>query len=64
MYATQQQHAASPSWMLWHGLWSPQSLANAFDMMMLQTPSSLTEWVADSGALNHTTPDPGNIFLF
>jgi hypothetical protein len=39
-------------------------LANAFDMMMLQTPSSLTEWVADSGALNHTTPDPDNIFLF
>jgi hypothetical protein len=32
--------------------------------MTLQTPPSLTEWVIDSGASNHTTPDPGNIFLF
>jgi hypothetical protein len=32
--------------------------------MMLQTSSSLTEWVADTGALNHTTHDPGNISLF
>jgi hypothetical protein len=30
----------------------------------LQTPSSLTEWVTDSGASNHTTPDLGNISLF
>jgi hypothetical protein len=25
---------------------------------------SHTEWVVDSGASNHTTPDPGNISLF
>jgi hypothetical protein len=31
---------------------------------MLQMPPSLMEWAADSGALNHTTLDPGNIFLF
>jgi hypothetical protein len=32
--------------------------------MTLHTPLSLTEWVANSGALNHTTYDPGNISLF
>jgi hypothetical protein len=31
---------------------------------MLQTPPSLTEWVTDSGASNHTMPDPDNISLF
>jgi hypothetical protein len=31
---------------------------------MLQTPPSLTEWVTDSGASIHTTPDPSNIYLF
>jgi hypothetical protein len=28
MYASQQQHAASPSWTPWHGSWDQQSLAN------------------------------------
>jgi hypothetical protein len=32
--------------------------------MMLQQPLSLTEWVANSGASNHTTPDLCNISLF
>jgi hypothetical protein len=31
---------------------------------MLQTPPTLTEWVTDSRASNHTTPDPNNISLF
>jgi hypothetical protein len=30
---------------------------------MLQTPSSLTEWVVNSGASNHMTLDPDNISL-
>jgi hypothetical protein len=33
-------------------------------MMTLQTPPSLTEWVTNSSASNHTTPDPDNIFHF
>jgi hypothetical protein len=33
-------------------------------MMMLQTPPSLTKWVVDPGASNHTTLDHGNISLF
>jgi hypothetical protein len=39
-------------------------MANSFYMMTLQTPTSHTEWVADSDALNNNTPDPGNISLF
>jgi hypothetical protein len=39
-------------------------LSNSFNMMTLQTPPSLTEWVTNSSASNHTTPDPGNIFHF
>jgi hypothetical protein len=31
--------------------------------MTLQMPLSLTEWVTDSDASNHTTPDPGNVSL-
>jgi hypothetical protein len=27
-------------------------------------PPALTDWVADSGASNHTTPDSGNISRF
>jgi hypothetical protein len=48
----------------WHSLWDPPSLANSFNMMMLRMPPSLTEWVTDSGVLNHTTPNPGNISHF
>jgi hypothetical protein len=32
--------------------------------MTLQQPLSITEWVADSGASNHTTPYLGNISHF
>jgi hypothetical protein len=32
--------------------------------MTLKMPPSLMDWVADSNASNHTTPDPGNISLF
>jgi hypothetical protein len=39
-------------------------MANSFNTITLQTPPSLTEWVADFGVSNHTTPDPGNISLF
>jgi hypothetical protein len=39
-------------------------LANSFNTMTHQTPPSLTEWVTDSVASNHTTPDLGNISLF
>jgi hypothetical protein len=49
--------------MSWQGLWDQQSLANSFNTMSLQQPPSLTEWVTNFGASNHTTPDPGNISL-
>jgi hypothetical protein len=32
--------------------------------MTLQMPPSLTKWVTNSSASNHTTHDPGNISLF
>jgi len=32
--------------------------------MSLQQPPTPTEWVMDSGASNHLTPDTGNISLF
>jgi hypothetical protein len=32
--------------------------------MTLEMPLSLTEWVTDSDASNHTMTDPGNISLF
>jgi hypothetical protein len=54
MYAAQQQQqqqTASPSW---HGSWNQQLLVNSFITM---TPPALMEWVADSGASNHTTSD-------
>jgi hypothetical protein len=50
--------------MPWHDSWDQQSLVNSFNTMSLQTPPSFMEWVVDSGASNHTTPDPGNISLF
>jgi hypothetical protein len=31
---------------------------------MMLHPPALTDWVADSGASNHATPDSGNISLF
>jgi hypothetical protein len=36
------------------------SLANSFRTMAL-TPPAVTDWVADSGASNHTTSDAGNL---
>jgi hypothetical protein len=32
--------------------------------MMLQPPATITDWILDSGATNHTTPHVGNISLF
>jgi len=31
---------------------------------MSLTPPAVTDWVMDSGASNHMTPDAGNISLF
>jgi hypothetical protein len=47
--------------MSWLGSWDQQSLANSFNMITLKTPPSLTEWITNSGASNHTMPDSGNI---
>jgi hypothetical protein len=59
--AQQQQEAAQSPWNSWQGAWDQQSLASFFNTMTLQQPQSITEWIADSGASNHTTPDSGNI---
>jgi hypothetical protein len=43
--------------------WDQQSLTNSFNTMTLQSPpTSVQDWVADSGASHHTTPSAGNIF--
>jgi hypothetical protein len=55
-----QQQTAAPTWSPWTGVWDQQSLANSFSTMAL-TPSVVTDWVADSGASNHTTSDAGNL---
>jgi hypothetical protein len=31
---------------------------------MVVTPPTITDWVADSGASNHVTPDAGNLRTF
>jgi hypothetical protein len=38
--------------------WDPAALAQFFSAMGLTPPVS-TEWIADSGASFHTTPDAG-----
>ena len=55
-----QQQVAAPAWSPWTGAWDQQSLANSFSTMAL-TPPAVTDWVADSGASNHTTSDAGNL---
>jgi hypothetical protein len=42
------------------GSWDQQSLANSFSTMSM-VPLAVTDWVADSGASNHTTSDVGNL---
>jgi hypothetical protein len=40
-------------------VWDVQSLANSFSTMTLALPTSVSDWVVDSGASYHTTPDAG-----
>jgi hypothetical protein len=42
------------------GSWDQQSLANSFNTMVM-FPPVVTDWVADSGASNHTTSDADNL---
>ena len=42
----------------WPGGWDQAALAQSFSTMGL-TPPVITEWIADSGASFHTTPDAG-----
>jgi hypothetical protein len=58
-----QQAAPAPGWNPWLGAsWDQQSLANSFSTMALHLPpTSVQDWVADSGATHHTTPSVGNI---
>jgi hypothetical protein len=43
--------------------WDQQSLANSFSSMVLHPPpTSIQDWVADSGVTHHTTSSVGNIF--
>jgi hypothetical protein len=55
-----QQQAVAPAWSPWMGAWDQQSFANSFSTMALILPV-VTDWVADSGASNHTTSDAGNL---
>ena len=59
----QQQVYQAPSQSPWTGSWNQQALANSFSTMSL-TPPAVTDWVMDSGASNHMTPDAGNISPF
>jgi hypothetical protein len=53
----------APGWNPWLGAgWDQQSLANSFSTMVLHSPpTSVQDWVTDSGATHHTTPSVGNI---
>jgi hypothetical protein len=62
--AQQQQQVAQTPWNPWQGTWDQQSLTSSFNTMTLQQPQSITEWIADSRASNHTTLDSGNISRF
>jgi hypothetical protein len=57
------QAAPGLGWNPWLGAsWDQQSLANSFSSMVLHPPpTSVQDWVADSGATHHTTPSVGNI---
>jgi hypothetical protein len=54
------QQPPGPAWNPWTGCWDQQSLANSFSTMTLNQPA-ITDWIADPGASNHTTPDCGNV---
>jgi hypothetical protein len=43
--------------------WDPQSLASCLSSMMLAPPMPMTDWVADSGITNQTTPHLGLLRL-
>jgi hypothetical protein len=53
----------SPGWNPWVGAgWDQQSLAHSFNTMALDPPpTSVQDWVADSGATHHNTLSVGNI---
>jgi hypothetical protein len=51
--------SAHPLWGPWTNGWDAQSLASFFSTMTLAPPTSVSDWVADSGASYHTTPDVG-----
>jgi hypothetical protein len=59
-----QQQAPMPptsvAWSSWMGSWDQQSLANSL-ITMTMVPPAVTDWVADSGASNHTNSDAGNL---
>jgi hypothetical protein len=46
-------------WRSWTNGWDTQSLASSFSTMTLAPPTSVSDWVADSGASYHTTLDAG-----
>jgi hypothetical protein len=58
-----QQATPAPGRNPWLGAsWDQQSLANSFSTMVLYPlPTSVLDWVVDSGATHHTTPSAGNI---
>jgi hypothetical protein len=58
-----QQAAPVPGWNPCLGAgWDQQLLATSFSTMALHPPpTSVQDWVADSGATHHTTPLVGNI---
>jgi hypothetical protein len=58
-----QQAAPALGWNPWLSTgWDQQSLANSFSTMALHPPpTSVQDWVVDSGATHHTTPSVDNI---
>jgi hypothetical protein len=52
----------SPPSSLWFDEWDPQSHASYLSSTASAPPTSVTDWVADSGTTNHTTTHPGHIF--
>jgi hypothetical protein len=58
-----QQAAPTSRWNPWlSASWDQQSLDNSFSTMAFHPPpTSVQDWVADSGVTHHTTPSVGNI---
>jgi hypothetical protein len=46
-------------WGPWTNGWDAQSLTSSFFTMTLAPPTTVSDWVADSGASYHTTLDAG-----